>query len=126
VSAPTQHNSREENETIKEGKTPEDWKSKLAKNHQKDKVARWTKKHERSYFGYNNHIGVDRRHKFVRRALSAVFKGAVGKGVVSRTWRKAQPSPCMRGVVSRGAYSTVTLFARLRGWSASLPMTTAV
>jgi hypothetical protein len=24
------------------------------------------------------------------------------------------------------AYSTVTLFARLRGWSASFPMTTAV
>ena len=72
--APKQHNSvtrtfgsREDNETIKEGKTPEDWKSKLAKNRQKDKDARWTKKHERSYFGYKNHIGVDRRHKFVRR-----------------------------------------------------------
>jgi transposase, IS5 family len=74
VSAPKQHNSREENETIKEGETPEDWKSKLAKNRQKDKDAHWTKKHERSYFcnqavpvGYKNHIGVDRRHKFVRR-----------------------------------------------------------
>jgi IS5 family transposase len=74
VSAPKQHNSvtrtfgsREENETIKEGKTPEDWKSKLAKNRQKDRDARWTKKHERSRFGYKNHIGVDRRHKFVRR-----------------------------------------------------------
>src|SRR3979490_1255697 len=67
VSAPKQHNSREENETIKEGETPEDWKSKLAKNRQEDKDARWTKKHERSYFGYKNHIGVDRRHKFVRR-----------------------------------------------------------
>src|SRR6202047_5115929 len=67
VSAPKQHNSGEENETIKEGETPEDWKSKPAKNRQKDKDARWTKKHERSYFGYKNHIGVDRRHKFVRR-----------------------------------------------------------
>src|ERR1700730_899261 len=67
VSAPKQHNSREDNETIKEGETPEDWKSKPAKNHQKDKDARWTKKHDRSYFGYKNHIGVDRRHKFVRR-----------------------------------------------------------
>src|ERR1700716_1634886 len=37
VSAPKQHNSREDNETIKEGETPEDWKSKPAKNHQKDK-----------------------------------------------------------------------------------------
>jgi IS5 family transposase len=66
-SALKQHNSREDNETIKEGETPEDWKSKPAKNRQKDKDARWTKKHERSYFGYKNHIGVDRRHKFVRR-----------------------------------------------------------
>ena len=46
VSAPKQHNSREDNETIKEGETPEDWKSKPAKNRQKDKDARWTKKHE--------------------------------------------------------------------------------
>jgi transposase, IS5 family len=67
VSAPKQHNSREENETIKEGETPEDWKSKLAKNRQKDGDARWTKKYERSYFGYKNYTGVDRRHKFVRR-----------------------------------------------------------
>src|SRR5256885_15848128 len=67
VSAPKQHNSGEENETIKEGEPREDWKSKPAKNRQKDKDARWTKKHERSYFGYKNHIGVDRRHKFVRR-----------------------------------------------------------
>ena len=67
VSAPKQPNSGEENETIKEGETPEDWKSKPAKNRQKDKDARWTKKHERSYFGCKNHIGVDRRHKFVRR-----------------------------------------------------------
>ncbi len=67
VSAPKQHNSREENETIKDGKTPEDWKQKPAKSRQKDKDARWPKKNERSYFGYKNHIGVDRRHKFVRR-----------------------------------------------------------
>src|SRR3984893_18329475 len=59
VSAPKQHNSGEEYETIKEDETPEDWKSKPAKNRQKDKDARWTKKHERSYFGYKNHIGVD-------------------------------------------------------------------
>ncbi len=43
VSAPKQHNSREDNETLKEGETPEDWKSKPAKNRQKDKGARWTK-----------------------------------------------------------------------------------
>jgi hypothetical protein len=67
VSAPKQHNSREETETITEGETPEDWKSKPAKNRQKDKDARWTKKYDCSYFCYKNHIGVDRRHKFMRR-----------------------------------------------------------
>jgi transposase, IS5 family len=53
VSVPKQHDSvtrtlgsREDNETIKDGETPEDWKSKPAKNRQKDKDARWTKKHE--------------------------------------------------------------------------------
>jgi hypothetical protein len=41
VSAPKQHNSREDNETIKEGETPEDWKSKPAKksSHQHEKPA---------------------------------------------------------------------------------------
>src|SRR5216110_2101599 len=36
ASAPKQHNSGQENETIKEGEMPEDWKSKPAKNRQKD------------------------------------------------------------------------------------------
>ena len=67
VCAPKRHNSREENEAIKDGKTPKSWKRKPAKNRQKNMDARWTKKNERSYFGYKNHIGVDRRHKFVRR-----------------------------------------------------------
>jgi transposase, IS5 family len=65
VSAPKQHNSREDNETIKKGETPEDWKSKPAKNRQKDKDSRWTKKHERSYFGYKNH-----RSSRIRRAAA--------------------------------------------------------
>jgi len=34
---------------------------KPAKNRQKDKDARWTKKHGRSFFGYKNHVNVDRR-----------------------------------------------------------------
>ena len=60
-------NSRDENDTIKAGKTPEGWEKKPAKKRQKDKDARWAKKHERSYFGYKNHVNVDRRHKVVRR-----------------------------------------------------------
>ncbi|MGA8171245.1 MAG: IS5 family transposase [Methylocystis sp.] len=67
VTAPRQHNKREENEAIKAGETPQDWKDKPAKNRQKDKDARWTKKHGRSYFGYKNHVNVDRKHKLIRR-----------------------------------------------------------
>ena len=33
----------------------------------KDKDARWTKKHGRSYFGYKNHIGIDKAHKIIRK-----------------------------------------------------------
>ena len=34
---------------------------------QKDLDARWTMKNGQSYYGYKNHISVDRRHKLVRR-----------------------------------------------------------
>jgi IS5 family transposase len=63
VEAPKQHNTREENEAIKAGKTPEGWEENAAKNAQKDKDARWTKKNEESFYGYKNH----RKHKLVRR-----------------------------------------------------------
>ena len=64
---PIQRNGRDENAEIKAGKTPEDWQSKPAKLAQKDVDARWTKKRGRSYFGYKNHINVDRTHKLIRR-----------------------------------------------------------
>jgi transposase, IS5 family len=67
VSAPKQRNSREDNETVKAGKTPEGWEKKPAKNSQKDKDARWTKKHGKSYYGYKNHVGIDKAHKLIRK-----------------------------------------------------------
>ena len=67
VAAPRQRNSRDDNDTIKRGGTPPDWDAQPAKRRQKDVDARWTKKHGRTYFGYKNHIGMDRRHKLVRR-----------------------------------------------------------
>lgn len=45
---------------------PADWDEKPAKKRRKDVEARWTKKHGKSYYGYKNHINVDRRHKFIR------------------------------------------------------------
>lgn len=66
VPVPRNHNTREENAAIKTGEVPEDWKDKPAKRAQKDVDARWTKKHERSHYGYKNHVNVDRKHKLVR------------------------------------------------------------
>jgi hypothetical protein len=33
---------------------------------QKDRDARWTKKHGRSFFGYKNHVNADTKHKLIR------------------------------------------------------------
>jgi IS5 family transposase len=67
IEAPKQRNSREENETVKAGETPADWEKTPAKNRQKDKDARWTKKNGKSYFGYKNHVGADKTNKLIRK-----------------------------------------------------------
>src|SRR3954469_13756879 len=67
VAVPRQRNTREENEAIKRGETPDDWEKKPAKNRQKDKDARWTKKHGESFYGYKNHVNADAKHKLIRR-----------------------------------------------------------
>jgi transposase, IS5 family len=66
VAVPKQRNSRDENEEVKAGKTPEAWEKKPAKNRQKDKDARWTKKHGKSFYGYKNHVNADAKHKLIR------------------------------------------------------------
>jgi IS5 family transposase len=66
VPVPKQRNSRDENETVKRGETPPGWEEKPSKNRQKDKDARWTKKHGKSYFGYKNHVNADASHKLIR------------------------------------------------------------
>ena len=67
VPVPRNHNTREENAAIKDGKEPNGWKDKSAKRCQKDTDARWTKKHGKSHYGYKNHVNVDRMHKLIRR-----------------------------------------------------------
>ena len=66
VAVPRQRNSRDENEQVKAGITPKDWTKDPAKNRQKDKDARWTKKNGLSFFGYKNHVNADARHKLIR------------------------------------------------------------
>lgn len=67
VPVPKQRNTGEENEAVKAGQTPEGWEQNPAKNRQKDKDARWTKKHGKSFFGYKNHVNADARYKLIRR-----------------------------------------------------------
>ena len=81
VAAPKQRNTIAEKVAIKEGRIPEDWKAKPAKLAQKDRDARWSIKYTKAKprqdgakmvdiaipsFGYNNHIGIDRRHGLIR------------------------------------------------------------
>ena len=66
VLVPTQRNSRDENAELQAGRTPAGWKHKPAKVRQKDRDARWTKKHGRSFFGYKNHVNADAKHKLIR------------------------------------------------------------
>jgi len=63
VEVPRQRNKREENEQIKAGNKPTDWKAK--KSAQKDTDARWTKKNNERYYGYKDHINIDAATKLI-------------------------------------------------------------
>ncbi|TAL62756.1 MAG: IS5 family transposase, partial [Bacteroidetes bacterium] len=65
VEVPIQRNTREENKQIKEGKIPDEWKEKPNKLAQKDTDARWTKKNDKSYYGYKDHVKADAKSKLI-------------------------------------------------------------
>jgi len=85
VAAPKQRNTKEEKDAIRAGKTAaEVWPDKPAKAAQKDIDARWTVKFSKARpaadgkvqtdiaipsFGYKNHIAIDRRYGFIRKAV---------------------------------------------------------
>ena len=65
VEVPIQRNSRAENQQVKEGIVPDEWKKKPNKLEQKDTDARWTKKNNTSYYGYKDHIKADEKSKLI-------------------------------------------------------------
>jgi IS5 family transposase len=67
VEVPRQRNSRDENKTIKEGKVPEEWQRKenVNKLEQKDTDARWAKKGNDTFYGYKDHVKVDKVSKII-------------------------------------------------------------
>ena len=62
VPVPIQRNKRDENNEIKGGSIPSEWKKKPSKLCQKDVDARWTKKNGKSYYGYKMPINADNKH----------------------------------------------------------------
>lgn len=66
VEVPKQRNKRDDNEAIKAGEVPEDFKKSPHVLAQKDMNARWTKKSNEVFYGYKNHVQADTEHKFVR------------------------------------------------------------
>jgi transposase, IS5 family len=66
IPVPKQRNKRSENDQIRQGEVPEDWKQAPHKLAQKDLEARWTKKNGVSYYGYKNHVGIDVTYGFIR------------------------------------------------------------
>jgi IS5 family transposase len=66
VEVPRQRNSRDENEEITQGKTPEAWLDNPSKLSQKDLDARRTKKNDTTFYGYKNHVNVDVKGKLIR------------------------------------------------------------
>lgn len=66
VQAPKQRNSRQDNEKIKQGKTPESFKNNHYRLRQKDCDARWTVKNGQHYYGYKLHINGDMKYKLIR------------------------------------------------------------
>ena len=65
VEVPRQRNSRDENDDIRNGETPEGWEDEPEKRRQKDVDARWTQKNGERHFGYKNHVKVDKKSKLI-------------------------------------------------------------
>lgn len=66
VEVPRQRNSKKENDQIKQGEIPAQWKKHPAKLRQKDVDARWTKKNNVNHYGYKNHVNIDSKNKLIR------------------------------------------------------------
>ena len=64
VTVPKTDLAKDEKETIKDGQIPQHWSDKQAAH--KDTDARWTKKHDRCFYGYKAHINADQKHKLIR------------------------------------------------------------
>lgn len=63
--APRQRNTRQENAKIKSGEGKDLWDDNPHKKSHKDIDARWTEKNGETFYGYKDHVKVDRKSKFI-------------------------------------------------------------
>jgi IS5 family transposase len=80
VQVPRQRNTREENKQVREGTIPDEWKDKPNKLEQKDLDANWTKKNGETFFGYKNHIKIDKGSKLI--TLFAITPASVSDSAI--------------------------------------------
>jgi len=88
IDASRQHNSRAQNQRIKDGERPEEFDPTTARGRQKDCDARWTKKNNETHFGYKNHAKVDAKSKLIDKAKTTpaqVHDSQVFKDLVDRS-----------------------------------------
>lgn len=86
VTVPRQRNTREENDQLKQGQTPTEWRTRRRAH--KDPDARWTRKGPDTFFGYKNHLKVDRDSKLIVKykvTSASVNDGAVAVELVDNT-----------------------------------------
>jgi Transposase DDE domain len=95
---------------VKAGETPEACEKNPAKNRQKDKDARWTKKRGKSFFGYKNHVNADARHKLIRQ-YDVTDASAHDSRTFDRLVNQANTS---EGVYADSAYRSAQTKVKLR------------
>jgi IS5 family transposase len=67
IEAPKRKNTKEQRESLKRGETPAEWDDPECpqKLRQRDTDATWTKKGNASYFGYKDHVKIDKDSKII-------------------------------------------------------------
>lgn len=94
VEAPRQRNTREENETVKNGEIPLEWVKNPHKLSQKDLEAMWTKKNNQTYYGYKNHTNACTKSKLIvkwKATDASVHDSQALKDVLVKEDDKGQP-----------------------------------
>ena len=121
VEVPRQRNSRAENALLKAGQSPAEWSVKRRAH--KDVDARWTKKNGQVFYGYKDHLKVNRRTKLIETAAvttasvhdSQAVDGLVQAGDVVMYGDSAYASARLTELLDGRGVGTVVVQKAVRG-----------